>query len=104
MPEPKHTPLPWKDDAGGHINTDELKPKAVASTNSHSNTRFPHDAAFIVLACNSHYELLEALRGLLATPHTNPYEMVGHSDDGHALNAEGSARKRARTAIIKATK
>ena len=64
--EPKHTRLPWKHDAGGHLNTTGSKPKKVASTASYSNPNYLHDAAFIDLACNSHYELLKALKNMLA--------------------------------------
>ncbi len=87
MSEVKHTSLPWKmvsapNFDNGYVYTsiqpvnvdeDTMKPLAMAGGEYHvcrmSHTaaewRFSYhreNAAFIVRACNSHYELLEALR------------------------------------------
>lgn len=89
MTEVKHTPLPWKmvsapNFDNGNVYTsiqpvkvheETMKPLAMANVEHHvcrmSHTaaewRFSYhreNAAFIVRACNSHYELLDALKAL----------------------------------------
>ena len=48
-------------------------------------------------------DLLEALQELLTSDRANSFEIVGRDTDGHPLNVVGVARKKARTAIAKAT-
>jgi hypothetical protein len=76
---PAHTPLPWAaqpletgDDAGVSIIGSDLGGLVCASLpwpteiDSGDYSRVEANAVFIVRACNSHYQLVEALRDLLA--------------------------------------
>lgn len=73
---PKHTKLPWliklKDERGFYISGGDVKTVAIARNASEGNF-FPRpriakiNAEFIVNACNSHYQLVEALRTAKAT-------------------------------------
>lgn len=75
---PAHTPLPWAaqpletgDDAGVSIIGSDLGGLVCASLpwpseiDSGDYSRVESNAAFIVRACNSHYQLVEALRGII---------------------------------------
>lgn len=72
----KHTPLPWSIGGDG---ADIFGPDMPQSTNEHIADCQPENSgllgmsvlnvtntAFIALACNSHYELLEALKHAVA--------------------------------------
>ncbi|MDI6838064.1 MAG: hypothetical protein QMD99_20435 [Rhizobiaceae bacterium] len=99
MSERKHTALPWKMVSEPHfdnglvytsiqpVNVDEeaMKPLAMMNGEYHvcrmSHTaaewRFNYhraNAAFIVRACNSHYDLLEALRQMVANSESDKKE------------------------------
>jgi hypothetical protein len=69
----KHTPLPWHfqdeyiradsenmDDSGNIVADVYVKPSSTHDDIMQAN------AAFIVRACNSHYEMLAALKGMLS--------------------------------------
>ena len=75
---PAHTPLPWAsqpletgDDVGVSIVGSNLGGLVCASLpwpteiDSGDYSRVEANAAFIVRACNSHYQLVEALRGII---------------------------------------
>ena len=64
---PAHTPLPWKLHDGGAAITDSEGRLISSCYQVPKRTLFEEkaNAAFIVRACNSHYELLEAVEGLL---------------------------------------
>lgn len=68
MREVKHTPLPWKAEAGEGrgariVGADE---KWSALPCGDTDETVIANKAFIVRACNSHYELLDALRRIAA--------------------------------------
>lgn len=68
----QHTPLPWfYDDGQNAVMTQGM---ALAFINDEA-TAYKENAAFIVTACNSHYELLETLQEMLADQETlnSPY-------------------------------
>lgn len=58
----KHTPLPWYKNHRDEI-VHETLPVKIATMHREGNEheQLEANAAFIVRACNSHYELLEAL-------------------------------------------
>jgi len=61
-----HTPLPWWQIRGQICSgTDYLDRTIVAFAGEAPGTPTEANHAFIVRACNSHYELLEALDGLV---------------------------------------
>jgi len=69
MSEAKHTPLPWtfQENRSGMISNDVIGSdrNTVACYVGSAN------AAFIVKACNSHYELLQILRSVLLEPNVS---------------------------------
>ena len=96
---PAHTPLPWAaqpletgDDAGVSIIGSDLGGLVCASLpwpseiDSGDYSRVESNAAFIVRACNSHYQLVEALRALLEDAHPEAYP-----DARAALSQAGGA-------------
>ena len=77
---PAHTPLPWEsqpletgDDAGVSIIGSDLGGLVCASLpwpseiDSGDYSRVEANAAFIVRACNSHYQLVEAAKAIMPT-------------------------------------
>lgn len=112
MTQAKHTPLPWKVQNGGGTNTELLivadkgqyvphfNGQAVAALLMYGETR-PHEAnaAFIVCACNLHYELLEALKLLLKWEGTSTLNGIGIECETDELE---EAKSRAAAAIAKA--
>lgn len=63
--KPMHTPLPWLQGKPYVEEIHSLRKRTVAITNANDRRFEPEDEAnaeFIVRACNSHYDLLEALR------------------------------------------
>lgn len=100
--EHKHSPLPWKQNADDG--------KWVQDSGKHNHyvahcTRQPHvneklNAAFIVKACNSHYELVEALEGLVAD--VLDYEKVNNLKPNPGKKYCWQSVERAREALRKA--
>ncbi len=104
MPEikPKHTPLPWHisnhafggADTGAKIIVRSNKAIVVCAATVHiGGVNAETNAAFIVRACNSHYELLEALRNMVRL-----YEPNGETDQ----KSPGQFYRKAIAAIAKA--
>lgn len=100
MSNPAHTPLPWKasDSGTGIWSAGEPlgKNKIIAICSSDAVSR-PKDentanAAFILRACNSHYELLEALENLIKAIGFADINDPGISTD-EALKAIQNARR-----------
>ena len=113
----KHTPLPWKlhhnsstilkpfDAHGIRADNDAQSPIAVLweGGGTKGKPRQRANAAFIVRACNSHYELLESLQSILPD-----YELCEIADARHGQSnpLAGIWKKNckmARAAIKKAT-
>lgn len=73
MTQAKHTPLPWKVISDQSVQYHYIygdKIVAEASKRSNMGDVGKSDAAFIVRACNSHYDLLELARQIaLAAEH-----------------------------------
>lgn len=69
--ETKHTPTPWRlQPIGGDLFIDGKGPEFICDmlrggADENRIAVVDSNAAFIVRACNSHYELVEALEGLL---------------------------------------
>ena len=102
--EVKHTPGPWyyrKTKIDGITNYDvmaedgEEDPWFIAMVMKSANPDLSgkENAAFIVRACNSHYEMLEALRELYL-------DLVANDQDGLIEHVE--PMRKARDAIAKA--
>jgi hypothetical protein len=100
MSNPAHTPLPWKasDSGTGIWSAGEPlgKNKIIAICSCDAVSR-PKDentanAAFILRACNSHYELLEALENLIRAIGFADINDPGISTD-EALKAIQNARR-----------
>jgi hypothetical protein len=100
MSNPAHTPLPWKasDSGTGIWSAGEPlgKNKIIAICSCDAVSR-PKDentanAAFILRACNSHYELLEALENLIKAIGFADINDPGISTD-EALKAIQNARR-----------
>lgn len=67
MTNPTHTSLPWRIDAVYGVKSD-ADTELLASTYCEPNPqRNKANAEFIVKACNSHYELLEACKAVLVS-------------------------------------
>ena len=68
MAETTHSPLPWNVVAwatGEHFVVDEFGANVLNRSGS-----LAENAAFIVRACNSHQQLVDALKGMLDQPET----------------------------------
>lgn len=93
--KPKHTPLPWRVSAGLYVKHDlpgGLE-ESIADAYPGRMLEAPHNAAFIVRACNAHYELVEALENLLAEP--------ARSDGTEDQARVSAVRRRARAALAR---
>lgn len=67
----KHTPTPWDVDDGDNVSIFELDTFdfiAEASWSDKRRSQAEANAAFIVRAVNSHYQLLEACKRALSMP------------------------------------
>lgn len=89
----RHTPTPWQVGQAGnanivHFDGDDVRPVAHAEANN---------VAFIVRACNSHDELLEALSAVTESLADTRDVELGNDPDGW------EAVKKGRAAIAKAT-
>ena len=93
----KHTPLPYKISGRckEYCKSERCGYVWIDAGSFHQGTGFDEGTAeFIVRACNSHYELLEALEAMLGD------NMPTASEPGHI--DYGQACKMARAAIAKA--
>ena len=117
--QPKHTPVPWTSETRfGHtsdgsprqvITAESVDRIAVMSLRGAAESDLSN-ARYIVQACNSHADLLEACAALLAADdeHTRYYENIPDgctADPAHATRltqADNRARKALRAAIAKA--
>jgi hypothetical protein len=95
-----HTPEPWvrldatiSTPAGCAICDIAYAYSGLPKSELDANTR-------LILAAP---RLLAALRSLLASDNSSPYDIAGSDVDGHPLNSAGVARRAARAAIAEAT-
>ena len=105
MSKGKHTPLPWE-----HVGYGTIWPVSgegsypVAETFAHGSGKIKEDtiefqnAEFIVKACNSHYEMLEALEHVLSGLEA----WVEITDDDDKRDSDNEAIWEARAVILKA--
>ena len=97
FPDPAHTPLPWWIDDDGFI--------AAGSGDDYQTVADPHcrptvdcgdengaNAAFIISACNSHYELLAALKDCRAALHATK-ESLGLDHPAAIIAADNAIAK-----------
>jgi hypothetical protein len=88
----QHTPLPWHKDIHGHIG--DSKGTNIASTWTTPDDNCPEgrpataNAAFIVRACNAHYDLLEALKAVVKIADRKTKEF----DDARAAIAKAEGK------------
>ena len=106
MNKPKHTPTPWKYDPTWNLITADCGMIEVAACHTGERMRFKKNkgetakanAEFIVKACNSYDDMLEALKAIFA------YDWHDALDDEHGENESNEAKvlKKVRAAIVKA--
>jgi hypothetical protein len=65
MTKPKHSPLPWKKDNDWEIVDANGERLIVKPDEDEPGFNRLEDEAFALLACNSHYELVEALAAIV---------------------------------------
>lgn len=91
---PAHTPLPWRYTRS--FGTIEIVPNGTQQPLAGIDFDAEEDranAAFIVRACNSHYQLVSALRGLLdeITKSPSADSILDSAAAGHAFAALSQA-------------
>ena len=99
----KHTQGPWKvsKPRKSYMNGEMMfRIDGADVVTDYEDWGFTEESARLIAAAP---DLLEALQELLTSDRANSFEIVGRDTDGHPLNVVGVARKKARTAIAKAT-